>query len=289
MPAGASSTRPGSTASPWRASRTGMALRASSRSASERVKPRGMCCTITTAAGKAAGSAETTACSAEGPPVEAAIVTHWAEARPAATSPLGCVRGRERTRAPPSARIFEISSSARLSMLIGSTEDLSTNSIAPSSSPRSVVSAPSCVSVDISSTGTGCSAISRSSVSSPPSFGMRTSSVTTSGRSSRASARPSSPSRAKPTTSMSSAVASMRPTALRTNAESSTTSTRILSLTTRPLRASGTRSLPGNGSGRRRSRRARATRRGRGTGSPRAPAPGGTGSPRVAPPRPRSR
>ena len=120
-------------------------------------------------------------------------------------------------------------------MLIGCTEDLSTKSIAPSSRPRRVTSAPSWVSVDISSTGSGCSAISRSSVSSPPSRGILMSSVTTSGRSALALRRPSSPSAAVPTTWMSLLVASIRSTARRTNAESSTTSTRILEPDVIPL------------------------------------------------------
>ena len=133
------------------------------------------------------------------------------------------------------------SCSARLSRLIVCTLDLSTKSIAPSSSARSVTSAPSWVSDDSSSTGSGCSAMSRSSVSSPPSRGILTSSVTTSGWSSRAIRSPSSPSAAIPTTSMSATAASIRVTALRTNAESSMTSTRIRrrSLTPAPPPASG--------------------------------------------------
>ena len=292
MPAGAIRTEPGSTASPSCASRTGMALRASSRSARDFVKPRGMCWTTRTAAGKPAGRPATTTWRAVGPPVEAATTTHSAAGAPGTSrAPLRAGLGRACTRAPPSARTFATSSSARLSMLMGCTDDLSTKSMAPSSSPRSVTSAPSWVRVDISRTGTGCSAMRRSRVSRPPRRGILTSRVTTSGRSSRAFARPSSPSAAKPTTSMSSTVPSIRSMALRTNAESSTTRTRMrrVTVTGEAPPASGTRWPPGSGSGRRRSTPARATPRGRGRGSRRARAPGGRGSPPAAPPRPRSR
>jgi hypothetical protein len=142
MPAGAIEDRPRPDRSPSRASRTGIALRASSRSASDFVKPRGMCCTTRTAAEKPAGSPETTACRAVGPPVEAAITTHSA----GGAAPRRA-RGRHRPRPgpdarPPSARTFATSSSARLSMLMGCTDDLSTKSMAPSSSPRRVTSGP---------------------------------------------------------------------------------------------------------------------------------------------------
>ncbi len=80
------------------------------------------------------------------------------------------------------ARILERTSSARLRRFICPWAlDLSTKSSAPSSRPRSVTSAPSCVRDDMRSTGTRRMGMRRSSVSRPSSRGILTSRVMTSG------------------------------------------------------------------------------------------------------------
>ena len=124
------------------------------------------------------------------------------------------------------------------------TLDLSTKSRAPSSRPRRVTSAPSLVSEESSSTGVGHSLMMRRSASRPSMRGILTSSVTTSGRSASAFSSPSWPSTAVPTTSMSGAPPSIRVRALRTKAESSTTSTRIMR---RPRARRGARGLVDHG------------------------------------------
>ena len=114
------STWPGSTASPSRASRTGMALRASSRSARERVKPRGMCCTTRIAAVEAGGQAGDQGLQGGRPAGRGGdhdALGRRGRGASGAHSRRGA--GRASTRALPSARIFATSSSARLSMLMG--------------------------------------------------------------------------------------------------------------------------------------------------------------------------
>ena len=236
-----------------------MALRASSRSARERVKPRGMCWTTRTAAAKPAGRrGDERLQGARARRSRRRSTTHLGAA--AAAGGPGCGRGRRRrarARAPgpgrgswpPAPRRGSACSWAR-------TLDLSTKSMAPSSRPRSVTSAPSWVSEERSSTGTGLLGheplegleaaeprhldVEGDDVG-PQLAGLLEALLAVGGdahhldvrRRRRASAR----------------------RALRTKAESSTTRTRIRRLPVMRAAppASGTRWPPGSGSGRRRS------------------------------------
>src|SRR6185437_12776055 len=107
---------------------------------------------------------------------------------------------------------------------------LARKSTAPSSSARSVTSAPSVVSDDTITTGIGRSRIRFSRKVRPSMRGISTSSVSTSGSSCLIFSRAISGSAAVPTTSMPGSQASMVDINLRTRAESSTTSTRTLSI-----------------------------------------------------------
>jgi hypothetical protein len=105
---------------------------------------------------------------------------------------------------------------------------LATKSIAPSSSARIVVSAPRSVSVDTITTGIGRRRIRRSRKSRPSIFGISTSSVSTSGFIARIISRATSGSGAEPIASMSVCLLMISVSRLRTRAESSITSTRVL-------------------------------------------------------------
>ena len=251
-PPGATSTTPCCSASPSCASRTGSALRWSRRSASERVNPAGMCCTTRIVLASARGRRGMMACSADGPPVDVpiTITSAWRSGRAGAAAGLsGPPAPASRSRGTLArARTLASSSSARPSRFMWPwTLDLSTKSMAPSSSPRRVTSAPSLVCDESSSTGVGHSAMIRRSASSPPMRGIFTSSVTTSGRRSSTFSTPSSPSTAVATTSTSGAAPSIRESACRTKAESSTTRTRITGPPRRREGISGTPSPPGSG------------------------------------------
>src|SRR5450830_1230086 len=107
------------------------------------------------------------------------------------------------------------------------TRGLATKSTAPSSSARSVTSAPFSVSVEIITTGMGRKRISRPRKSMPSMRGISTSRVITSGFNSRIISRAIRGSLAVPTHSMSRWRLMISESRLRTSAESSTTTTRI--------------------------------------------------------------
>ena len=182
------------------------------------------------------------ACSAGGPPVEVPMTTisaMWADfPRRRAGRRSGHGRGCSATRSfgtPARARTFSRSSWDSPSRFMWPwTLVLSTKSIAPSSRPRSVTSAPSLVCELSSSTGVGHSVMIRRRASRPSTRGILTSRVTTSGRRALIFAIPSAPSVAEATTSISGSEASMRVRACRTNAESSTIRTRITAAPPRP-------------------------------------------------------
>ena len=105
---------------------------------------------------------------------------------------------------------------------------LATKSTAPSSSARMVTSAPRSVNVEIISTGIGRRRIKRPKKSIPSMRGISTSRVMTSGLSSRIISRATNGSLAVPIHSMSPWRLMISASRLRTNAESSTTITRVL-------------------------------------------------------------
>jgi hypothetical protein len=105
---------------------------------------------------------------------------------------------------------------------------LATKSTAPSSSARSVTSAPRSVSVETITTGVGRRRISLPRKSMPSMRGISTSSVITSGFVLRIISRAMKGSAAAPTHSMSGCRLMISASRPRTSAESSTTTTRVL-------------------------------------------------------------
>ena len=107
---------------------------------------------------------------------------------------------------------------------------LATKSTAPSSSARSVVSAPRWVSVETMTTGIGRRRMSRSRKSSPSMRGISTSRVITSGSRDRIISRAARGSGAAPTVVRSGVESMILVRRLRTSAESSTTTTRVFAM-----------------------------------------------------------
>ena len=116
---------------------------------------------------------------------------------------------------------------------------LATKSIAPSSSARSVTSAPRSVSVETITTGIGRRRIKRARKSMPSIRGISMSSVITSGFRSRIMSRATSGSAAAPTHSISPSRLMISVSRLRTRAESSTTTTRVFFISMGSLLGSG--------------------------------------------------
>ena len=107
---------------------------------------------------------------------------------------------------------------------------LATKSTAPSSSALSVTSAPRSVSVDTITTGIGRRRISLDRKSMPSILGISTSSVITSGSRLRIISRAANGSAAAPMQVMSGWRLMISVSRLRTSAESSTTTTRVLDM-----------------------------------------------------------
>ncbi len=222
--------------SPWRASATWMRHSVLSRAAKLVVKPGGMCW-VMTMAGASAGIGTSTSRIASVPPVEAPMKMIFSVERrgsgagaavaAAATGVADAPLWRP-TRAQAATRILStMSPASSLSPLLTPIRGLATKSTAPSSSARSVTSAPCSVRVETITTGIGRSRIRRERNSRPSMRGISTSSVITSGLSSRIISRATSGSAAAPTQTMSFCRLMISVSRLRTSAESSTTTTRV--------------------------------------------------------------
>src|SRR5437868_2156747 len=181
----------------------------SNRWASSLVNSRGMCWTITTAAPRSSGSRGIISASARGPPVEEAIATTFVSASGdfvgagtecAVTDGVGArIPFMLTVRAASSADI-SCSRTDDRSMLTGP-DGFRTNSSAPRSSARRVISFPSSEPAALSiTTGRGISAMICSSACKPFSRGISMSRVTMSGLRTRIRCRASTPSPAVPTT-----------------------------------------------------------------------------------------
>jgi hypothetical protein len=212
-----------------------------------------MCRTMTTGTGKLAGRRGINCLSACGPPVDTPITRMsvrrglvGAVSSAGAVGADGAVGGGDagalvalatpRSLAPAAALTFAMRSSATSSTRSdASAVGFCTTSTAPASSARMTCSPVSLAALS-RTTGTGRRAIWRRRKSSPSSCGMLRSSVTTSGRSCSTSSSASAPSRAAPTTSRNGLRESICRTTLRTNAESSTISTRTTPLIKLSLR-----------------------------------------------------
>src|SRR6267143_3210720 len=211
------------------------------------VNAAGMCCTRMTAAGKSLVKPGAMRMTVAGPPVEAARTTTgnlWSSPEVAGARGLTGVCGR--TLAPPVSCNFEASReavrttrtleamrtfrrSSSFTLCISRSmplEGLPTNSMAPSSSARSVLAAPSLDSELTITIGRGFVVIISAVACSPSTWGMLMSIVMTSGLSDSASETASRPSLAWPTTCSSSSALKMVSSTLRMNAESSTIRTR---------------------------------------------------------------
>src|SRR6266850_1496266 len=211
------------------------------------VNAAGMCCTRITAAGKSRVNPGAIRMTVAGPPVEAARTTTgnlWSSPDEAAGRELLGVCGRtlalpipcnfeasreavRTTRTLEAMRTLRRSSSFTLcisrSMPL---EGLATNSMAPSSSARSVLAAPSLDSELTITIGRGFVVIISAVACNPSTWGMLMSIVMTSGLSDSASETASRPSLAWPTTCSNSSALKMVSSTLHMNAESSTISTR---------------------------------------------------------------
>src|SRR5882672_8422509 len=211
------------------------------------VNAAGMCFTRITAAGKSRVNPGAIRMTVAGPPVEAARTTTgnlWSSPDEAAGRVLAGVCGRalalpipcnfeasreavRTTRTLEAMRTLRRSSSFTLcisrSMPL---EGLATNSMAPSSSARSVLAAPSLDSELTITIGRGFVVIISAVACNPSTWGMLMSIVMTSGLSDSASETASRPSLAWPTTCSNSSALKMVSSTLHMNAESSTISTR---------------------------------------------------------------
>ncbi|OPY25197.1 MAG: hypothetical protein A4E28_03293 [Methanocella sp. PtaU1.Bin125] len=220
--------------SPSSASFTSIAEIRFRRSARDRVKPGGMCWTISTPAASSRGSFETTRSSAPGPPVDDPMTTTFFDRTREAfrgtfsRSGIGGWSSSLVWFALQATRIFSMSASLTLPMSREiEPEGLGTKSTAPAESAMIVCHAPSFVTADSMITGTGRSLMMVRSAVMPSILGISTSMVITSGASSRAMVIASSPFLATPTTEISPGTLSMSETMLRIRIESSTTSTLI--------------------------------------------------------------
>ena len=225
-PVGASTTCPGTSSSPSRASCTSRCASVASQLASPSVKPSAMCWTIAIGTGKAAGSARSSVASARGPPSDAPMAT---------SSGRTATRGTEATRSrrprtwritftPASRRSLDRRSrpySSRSVVACG----FSRMSSAPSERARNpTASSRFAVSTRI---GVGVSAMIRAMPEKPSASGMLRSIVTTSGLSDRASVAAAFPSAATATTSNPGSTEITRASRSRNSSESSATSTRM--------------------------------------------------------------
>src|SRR5713101_3339905 len=206
-----------------------------------------MCCTRITAAGKSRVKPGARRMTVAGPPVEAASTTtgnRWSRPDVAAgrrltgsdttvLELLECWIVEARRDAVRTTRTFAamrtLRSSSSVTLCISKSmerEGLATNSIAPSSSARSVLAAPSFDSELTTTIGRGFVVMISAVACSPSTWGILMSMVMTSGFSDSAIATASRPSLALPTTCSCSSALKIPSRTFRMNAESSTTSTR---------------------------------------------------------------